>query len=96
MALAVACFVFARRFAGWGRPIWAIYSVATGIVFTVTFALSNLGFDQSEGLVNLGGLFQRIAITVGWCWLSLLALHLPRHDAPRQSTGGPPGTVNAS
>ncbi|NBE50928.1 DUF998 domain-containing protein [Streptomyces sp. YC537] len=96
MALAAACFVFARRFAGWGRPAWAIYSAATGIVFTVAFALSNLGFDQTEGLVSLGGLFQRIAITVAWCWLSLLALHLLRHDAPRQSTGGRPGAVNAS
>lgn len=86
MALAVACFVFARRFAGWGRPTWAIYSAATGIVFTVAFALSNLGFDQTEGLVNLGGLFQRIALTVGWSWLSLLALHLLRHGN-RQAAG---------
>ncbi|MER5933944.1 DUF998 domain-containing protein [Streptomyces sp. NPDC002054] len=84
VALAAACFIFARRFVVWGKPAWAIYSALTGIVFLVTFALSNLGFDQADGLVDLGGLFQRVAITVGWSWLSLLALHLLQRDAPRQ------------
>jgi hypothetical protein len=89
MALAAACLVFARCFARWGKPAWAIYSTLTGVVFVVAFALSNLGFDQVEGLVNLGGLFQRAAITIGWCWLSLLALHLLlQSDAPRHQAEG--------
>ncbi|TJZ54655.1 DUF998 domain-containing protein [Streptomyces piniterrae] len=80
LALAVACFVFARRFVGWGKRAWAIYSALTGIAFVATFALSSLGFDQTEGLVGMAGLFQLAAITVGWCWLSLLALHLLQRD----------------
>lgn len=84
VALAAACFVFARRFAGWGKRAWAVCSALTGVVFLVTFALSNLGFGQTEGLVGLGGLFQRVAVTAGWCWLSLLALHLLQQDSPKQ------------
>jgi len=33
-------------------------------------------FHQADGLAPLGGLFQRITITLGWAWLTLLALHL--------------------
>ncbi|MEU1736222.1 DUF998 domain-containing protein [Streptosporangium sp. NPDC020145] len=76
VALVAACFVFTRRFAGWGERGWAAYSAFTGIAFTVAMTLSSLGFEQAEGLAGLSGLFQRVAIIIGWCWLSLLALHL--------------------
>ncbi len=84
LALAVACFVFARRFAGWGQRGWAIYSAVSGAAFLATMTLASLGLDQTEGLVDLAGLYQRAAITVGFCWLSLLALHLLRRGG-RQS-----------
>ncbi|MEU8378399.1 DUF998 domain-containing protein [Streptosporangium sp. NPDC048865] len=80
-ALAAACFVFARRFAGWGEPGWAVYSLVSGLVFLVAFVLAGMGFSQTEGFVEFGGLFQRISITVGFCWVSALAVHLMR--APR-------------
>ncbi|GAA3466955.1 DUF998 domain-containing protein [Nonomuraea roseola] len=88
VALVAACFVFARRFAGWGSPLWAAYSAVTGIVFTGAFVLSGMGFEQTEGLVNVAGLFQRISITAGWCWLSLLALHLLRGREIGDRAGG--------
>lgn len=76
VGLPIACFVLARRFAGWGERGWAIYSTVTGLAFAITFVLASAGFAQAEGLVDLAGLFQRITISIGWIWLSLLAVHL--------------------
>jgi hypothetical membrane protein len=78
LGLPIGCIVFARRFAAWGDRGWAIYSLATGVVFTVGFVLYGVGVAQTESLVALGGLFQRITITSGWAWLTLLAVHLLR------------------
>jgi hypothetical protein len=78
VGLPIACFVFARRFTLWGERGWAIYSAVTGVVFLVGFVLASAGFAQAEGLVDFGGLFQRITITVGWLWLTLLAVDLLR------------------
>jgi hypothetical membrane protein len=76
VGLPIACLVFARRFAGWGQRGWAIYSAATGLVFMAGFVLATLAFSQAEPLVAFGGLFQRATITLGWTWLTLLAIHL--------------------
>jgi hypothetical protein len=67
--------VFGRWFAGRGERGWAIYSAVSGVVFAVTFVLSSAGFGQAEGLVGLAGLFQRVAVTVGFGWLTLLGVH---------------------
>jgi hypothetical protein len=76
VGLPIACFVLARRFALWGERGWAIYSTVSGLAFAITFVLASAGFAQAEGLVDLAGLFQRITITIGWIWLTLLAVHL--------------------
>ncbi|WP_433435448.1 DUF998 domain-containing protein [Nonomuraea sp. CA-141351] len=75
-ALAGACFVFARRFAGWGERGWALYSAATGALAAIGFLLSGQALAQAEGLAGIGGLLQRLTIAVGWAWLALLAIHL--------------------
>ncbi len=74
VALAAACFVFGRRFAARGERGWAIYSAATGVIFVGAFVLSSAGFGQAEGLVDLAGLFQRVAVIAGFGWLTLLAV----------------------
>lgn len=76
VGLPIACLVFARRFAGWGQRGWAIYSAATALVFMAGFVLASMAFSQAEPLVAFGGLFQRATITLGWTWLTLLAIHL--------------------
>jgi hypothetical membrane protein len=76
VALAAACFVFGRRFAVRGESGWATYSAVTGAVFVLTFVLSSAGFGQAEGLVSFAGLLQRVCVTVGFGWLTLLAVHL--------------------
>ena len=86
VALSAACFVLGRRFAARGERGWAIYSVLSGLAFSVAFVLSSAGFGQAESLVDLAGLFQRIAAIVGFGWLTLLAVHLLRasSEAPRR------------
>ncbi|GAA4978349.1 DUF998 domain-containing protein [Actinopolymorpha pittospori] len=79
-ALAAACLVFARRFAGWGRRGWAAYSTLTGALVVIGFFLFGLGFAQVEGLVEIAGLSQRLTIAVGWGWVTLLAIHLHNTD----------------
>ncbi|MFD1544114.1 DUF998 domain-containing protein [Nonomuraea guangzhouensis] len=76
-ALAAACFVFARRFAGWGERGWAVYSAVTGVLVVIGFFLSGQAFSQVDGL---GGLLQRLTIAAGWGWLTLLAIHLRTLD----------------
>ncbi len=88
VGLPSACLVFARRFAGWDQRGWAIYSAATGIAFVVGFVLASMAFNQTQPLVRFGGLFQRATITVGWSWLTLLAVHLLR-GLPEPSTPRP-------
>ncbi|MEU0880127.1 DUF998 domain-containing protein [Lentzea sp. NPDC005914] len=62
----IACFVLARRF----RPL---YSIATGVAFVAMFVLTNAAFAQTPGLVEFGGLFQRLTITIGFTWLTLFS-----------------------
>lgn len=74
--LTAACFVFTYHFATRGERGWAFYSVLTGILFPVGIVLASAGFSQNESLVAFGGLIQRITITIGWTWLTLLSIHL--------------------
>jgi hypothetical membrane protein len=83
VALAAACFVFGRRFAGRGNRGWALYSAISGVVFAVAFVLSSAGFAQVEGLVDLAGLLQRVAVVVGFGWLTLLAVRSLRSPPER-------------
>jgi hypothetical protein len=82
-ALAAACFVFGSRFAARGERGWAVYSFFTGLAFTVAFVLASAGFGQAEGLVDLAGLFQRLAVTIGFGWLTLLAARMLRSSPER-------------
>ncbi|SDJ95612.1 Protein of unknown function [Nonomuraea jiangxiensis] len=87
-ALACACVVFAVRFAGTRRLLWACYSAVSAGAFAVMLELSTLGFDQTASLVAYGGLFQRISVTMGWAWLTFLAAHLLRHQRDGHERGG--------
>jgi hypothetical membrane protein len=85
VALALTCFVLARRFAGdpsWKG--WALYSVVTGALVIVFFVATNVVsiLDQNRILHRAPvGLLQRIAILIGWSWIALLAYRLLRGQA---------------
>lgn len=72
VALAVACFVFAPS----DSPGWAIYSIASGVLFATTMALASAAFNQHQRWVDLGGLIQRTSLTIGWTWQMLLAVRI--------------------
>ncbi|WP_433177962.1 DUF998 domain-containing protein [Actinoallomurus sp. CA-150999] len=74
VALAAACIVLAWS----GTRGWAIYSIASGVLFAATMVLAGTAFAQEKNLVDLGGLIQRISITIGWAWLTLLAVRTLR------------------
>jgi hypothetical protein len=50
----------------------------------VFFGLASAAFSQVAVLVDLGGLFQRAAVTTGFAWLTALAVRiLARHPDAR-------------
>lgn len=83
LGLPGACFVFARLFARRGERKWSLYSRVTGIVFLLLFIVTSAAFVQAPGLVNYAGLLQRITLTIGWVWLTLLPISLLK--APERS-----------
>ncbi|MFC8127135.1 DUF998 domain-containing protein [Streptomyces sp. NPDC057302] len=72
LALAAACFVFALS----NSPGWALYSIASGVLFATTMALASAAFSQHQRWVDLGGLIQRVSLTIGWTWQMLLAVRI--------------------
>jgi len=78
LGLPVACFVFGRWFAARGERGWGTYSLVTGTVFLGAFVFFSAGFRQAEGLVDVAGLFQRVALIVGFGWLTVLAVRFLR------------------
>lgn len=73
LALTVACFVFALSHS----PGWAVYSIASGVLFATTMGLANAAFGPQQRWADLGGLIQRLSLTIGWTWQTLLALRIP-------------------
>ena len=79
-ALAAACFVLARRFAG--NPAWrgwALYSVLVGLILIASFVAANVTsvLDMRGVWPDAPtGLIQRIGIVAGWSWIVLLGWRL--------------------
>ncbi|MDL4772594.1 MULTISPECIES: DUF998 domain-containing protein [Thermomonosporaceae] len=84
VALTAACLVFARMFARAGARGWALYSVASGVLFAGTMVLASRAYGQDAGLADVGGLLQRVALTIGWTWQTLLAVRLLGQDVERR------------
>lgn len=81
-SLPIAIFVLVRRFvrdrAGW---VWITYSIVTALLFIGLFFSFGTMYSLHEDGSWPGapvGLFQRLCIVVGWCWIALYALRLLR------------------
>jgi Protein of unknown function (DUF998) len=70
LALIVACFVFARRFAAIRRGGWAAYCAATGVAAPILIVLAIVN------LSTVGGLLFLVTGAVADAWLSLVAWRL--------------------
>jgi hypothetical membrane protein len=65
LSLLIAGFVYARRF--WDDRRFAIYSMATALVISASFALT---------FVIPPGLSQRLMLIIVWTWITILGLRL--------------------
>jgi hypothetical protein len=77
-SLAAATFVMAYAFARHKAAGWAVYSLLSGLAFLVFFVLASAGFSQAAGLVDTAGLWQRLAVGIGWLWIAALAVRHSR------------------
>lgn len=71
LALIAACFVFARRFAALGKPGWAVYSVATGVIFFAAFFGIASGSGQAWIVIGFW-----IGVALAWAWISAMSARL--------------------
>ncbi|MFW6186992.1 MAG: DUF998 domain-containing protein [Actinomycetota bacterium] len=84
LGIPVAAAAWARAFTRYRRHRWARYSVATAATMLTGFVLTSAAFAQAPALASIGGLLQRLTVTVGMGWLSALSL-----DALHHCTGRP-------
>src|SRR4051795_7668516 len=83
-----ACAAMALRFARTRDAAWAAYSALTGVLLVGGVGMFGRAFSN-EGLVEVGGMIQRLTVVIGWGWLSALAVRLLRRDrAGRSGWGG--------
>lgn len=71
LALIAACFVFARRFAALGQGGWAIYSLATGIIFFASFV--GIASGPGNPFIVIGFW---MGVILAWAWLTLISARL--------------------
>jgi hypothetical protein len=79
LGLPITCLVFARFFAGRGERSWAWYSLLSGVGMFAVFFVARLGFRLLPTYPDLAanfGLLQRITVTTGLTWLTLLAVYV--------------------
>jgi len=91
--LAAACLVFARWFRRRRVRGWPVASLATAVVLVAGYVLSGAGFAQSDGLVGVAGLVQRVTIATGWGWVAAFAVHLMRAVSRRGERRASPERV---
>lgn len=80
LALIAACFVLARRFASRKQRGWAVYSVATGVIFFAAFVGVATGSGQFWSVIGFW-----IGVVVAWAWVWALASKLLREPIPARS-----------
>jgi hypothetical protein len=78
LGLIAACFVFARRFVAHKQPGWAVYSVATGVLFFAAFFGIAAGSQQGGATLTVVNLAFSVAVVLGWAWVSTMAARLMR------------------
>ena len=85
--LAVACFIFARRFRSSGDRSWTVYSRASGIGMLAFFVAAIVGGNGGARLDSVAGWLQRISIVIGFAWIAMLVLRYTRELAPTKADG---------
>lgn len=76
LGVPVASWLQGRLFWSTKHPWWAAYCFATAVACAVGFVLAVLGFARVPDFETHAGLYQRIALCVGFGWLMLLSVFL--------------------
>jgi hypothetical protein len=90
LGLPIACLVFARFFGRQGERGWTWYSLLSGIGMFTVFFVARLGFRLLPTYPDLAasfGLLQRITVTLGLAWLTLLAVYMLKAPPETPTTG---------
>lgn len=88
LGLPIACIVFSRFFSRQGERGWSLYSLLSGIGMFAVFFVARLGFRLLPAYPTLAakfGLLQRIVITIGLAWLTLLAIYMLKAPSKMES-----------
>jgi hypothetical protein len=78
-----------------GEPGWAAGSVGAGVGMFGAFALAGAGFSQQPRFARWGGLWQRIALTIGFGYLSALAARARRCARTRSARSTSASTASS-
>jgi hypothetical membrane protein len=73
LGIPAAQIAFGSRFFRRRNYGWALYSIGSAVAMLVALVCTNMAFNQVAALVNVGGLLQRITISIGFAWLTALA-----------------------
>ncbi len=90
LGLPITCFVFARFFMRQGERNWAWYSRLSGFGMFAVFFVARLGFRLLPTYPELAanfGLLQRITVTIGLTWLTLLAVYMLKVQSETPTPG---------
>jgi hypothetical membrane protein len=72
--LPLAMLVATRRFDRIRRPVWVVCCILAAASFFVLFVLAGTGFTGDMTFAPIGGLMQRLSLSVGLAWVVALAL----------------------
>ncbi|GIG64705.1 DUF998 domain-containing protein [Phytomonospora endophytica] len=81
----VLCTIMTARFITERRIAWTVYTAVTATSFLIAFFASGAAFAQQPGLVEFGGLLQRLTVAIALTWLTLLALSTRRRSLRHQA-----------
>lgn len=84
--MTAAMLVLAARFAADRERTWMWYSVASAVLAMTTLLVAVAQYDADTQTGSYHGLWQRISITIGFSYFSVLATRLRRqHSSPGPS-----------
>jgi hypothetical protein len=73
LGLIAACLLSGRRFGAQGRRGWAVYSLATGVLYFAAFLGIAAGSGQGGAIMTAVILAFSVAVVLGWAWISAMA-----------------------
>ncbi len=78
ICLPLACFKFYKALKTTENKGLALFSLASGVGVLVAFFISLAGFKQVSALIEVAGLFQRLSIIIGACWITTITFYVLR------------------